>query len=78
MSDFIKYLERDHTIILGDIKDHIRSIFGRKSDVKMFGSLATGLAALSSDMDLAVLNVGEPTASAMLRLQTQLEMESAF
>ncbi len=73
ISDYIKYLEREHTIILEDIKDHIRSIFGRRSDVKMFGSLATGLAAISSDMDLAVVGVKEPTRAGMYKLKQALE-----
>ena len=38
----------------------------------MFGSLATGLAAMSSDMDIAVLGVTEPTSHAMDRLKCVL------
>lgn len=44
----------------------------------IFGSLATGLAVVSSDMDIAVMGVKEPTSQAMDRLKEQLQQEVAF
>ena len=69
-------MEWEHTLIRGDIKDCLRDTFGRKSNVMIFGSLATGLAVVSSDM--AVMGVKEPTSQAMDRLKEQLQQEVAF
>ena len=71
-------MEWEHTLIRGDIKDCLRDTFGRKSNVMIFGSLATGLAVVSSDMDIAVMGVKEPTSQAMDRLKEQLQQEIAF
>lgn len=46
--------------------------------MKMFGSLATGLAELSSDMDLGVIGVYHPTQAGMKKLKRILQDETAF